>query len=218
MTTPKPNALELAKQGNPKAIAALINRQLQPKGILAKVILDSGCLKILLESDQEIPKEKFSAYLQSGIEKLKIDSLQTIEIQSRNLKTEDFDWIDRIVVGNKSNSDIEDPKKEIESQSEHSRILNEENLSDRNLSHVEYLRSRNVSEKRISDSLNSNTPYFGCLVYWLWIAFGFCFFYFNYLFYSRANVHSHKTCFFRCIELSTFILCSRQVCQSDGSR
>ena len=32
-----PTALELAKQGNPKAIAALMNRSLQAKGITVKV-------------------------------------------------------------------------------------------------------------------------------------------------------------------------------------
>lgn len=39
MTTAKPNILELAKRGNPKAIEALLNRHLQPKGITAKVAL-----------------------------------------------------------------------------------------------------------------------------------------------------------------------------------
>ncbi len=31
------NILQLAKQGNPKAIATIINRQLEPKGIIAQV-------------------------------------------------------------------------------------------------------------------------------------------------------------------------------------
>lgn len=46
------NDLELAKQGNPHAIAALMNRQLQPKGITAKATLKDGCLQIMLESTQ----------------------------------------------------------------------------------------------------------------------------------------------------------------------
>ncbi|WP_324978394.1 hypothetical protein [Nostoc sp.] len=32
MTNVQPNLLQLAKQGDPKAIAALMNRSLQPKG------------------------------------------------------------------------------------------------------------------------------------------------------------------------------------------
>lgn len=46
------NILELAKQGDVKAIAALMNRQLQPKGITAKVAMNDSCLQIMLESDQ----------------------------------------------------------------------------------------------------------------------------------------------------------------------
>ncbi|WP_277926746.1 MULTISPECIES: hypothetical protein [Nostoc] len=39
----QPNLLELAKQGDAQAIASLINRQLQPKGITAKVALKDAC-------------------------------------------------------------------------------------------------------------------------------------------------------------------------------
>lgn len=35
----QPNLLELAKQGDTKAIATLINRQLQPKGITGVYLL-----------------------------------------------------------------------------------------------------------------------------------------------------------------------------------
>lgn len=176
MTSSKPNALELAKQGNPKAIEALINRQLQPKGILAKVKFESGCLKILLESDKEIPEENLCTYLKNGIKKLKINSVQKLIIQARNLETQDIEWIGRIEIDQENALSIEETGKSGKLDVEHSSVLNEEKLSDRDLSHVEYLRSINVSEKRISDSLNPNTPYFGCLAYWLWIAFGFCLF------------------------------------------
>ncbi|WP_242063438.1 hypothetical protein [Nostoc sp. FACHB-892] len=39
----QPNLLELAKQGDAQAIASLMNRQLQPKGITAKVALKDAC-------------------------------------------------------------------------------------------------------------------------------------------------------------------------------
>jgi len=39
MTTAQPNPVELAKQGDVRAIAFLINRSLQPKGITARIIL-----------------------------------------------------------------------------------------------------------------------------------------------------------------------------------
>ncbi len=39
--------LERAKQGDPEAIATLMNRILQPKGITAKAILQNRCLVVI---------------------------------------------------------------------------------------------------------------------------------------------------------------------------
>ena len=59
MTQAQPNLLELAKQGNAKAlakrarvaqIAALMNRQLPPKSITAKAIHKYGRLRVILAS------------------------------------------------------------------------------------------------------------------------------------------------------------------------
>ena len=44
------NLLELAKQGDAKAIATLMNSQLQPKGIKAKVSIANNCLMVIAES------------------------------------------------------------------------------------------------------------------------------------------------------------------------
>ncbi|CDN11749.1 MAG: hypothetical protein HRU34_13895 [Richelia sp.] len=49
MNPSEPNIVELARQGNPKAIASLINRQLNPKGISVKTNLKDTCLQIFLE-------------------------------------------------------------------------------------------------------------------------------------------------------------------------
>jgi hypothetical protein len=49
MSQTPPNLTELAKQGNANAIAALMNRQLQPRGITAKAALKVGCLSVILE-------------------------------------------------------------------------------------------------------------------------------------------------------------------------
>ncbi|MCT7967037.1 hypothetical protein NG799_11885 [Laspinema sp. D1] len=53
----QPNLLELAKQGDAKAIATLMNRKLQPKGITAKASMKNDCLQIMLESAQVPPKK-----------------------------------------------------------------------------------------------------------------------------------------------------------------
>lgn len=52
MTTAQPNPVELAKQGDVRAIALLINRSLQSKGIVARSVLKDGCLQIMLEATQ----------------------------------------------------------------------------------------------------------------------------------------------------------------------
>ncbi|AFZ13849.1 hypothetical protein Cri9333_3010 [Crinalium epipsammum PCC 9333] len=44
------NLLELAKQGDAKAIATLMNSQLQPKGLKAKVSIANNCLMVIAES------------------------------------------------------------------------------------------------------------------------------------------------------------------------
>ena len=60
------NSSELARQGDPHAIADLINRNLQPKGIAAKTSIKESCLKILLEAE-DVPDQKILAnYIYQG--------------------------------------------------------------------------------------------------------------------------------------------------------
>jgi len=75
------NTLQLAKQGDPKAIASLINRQLQPKGITAKASLKDGFLQIMLES-ASVPKQQVMV---TGLRKLiasfDVESIQKLQKQ-----------------------------------------------------------------------------------------------------------------------------------------
>lgn len=47
----QPNLVALAQQGDPRAIAALVNQHLQPQGIQGRVTVKTGSLHLLLESD-----------------------------------------------------------------------------------------------------------------------------------------------------------------------
>ena len=88
----QPNLLELAKQGNPKAIAALINRQLQPKGITAKAEMKNGCLQIMLESAQ-VPKEQaIVAFVRKGMMGLGASSIKKVRVYGRQLGEEFPAW------------------------------------------------------------------------------------------------------------------------------
>jgi hypothetical protein len=74
----QPNLLELAKQGNARAIATLMNRQLQAKRITAKASLKEGCLKVMLESQQVPPQEASVTFVRYGLTNLKPASIQKV--------------------------------------------------------------------------------------------------------------------------------------------
>lgn len=77
------NTLELAKQGDVKAIAFLLNRQLQPKGITATVSRQDSCLYVMLEAAQ-VPNQKVLAeWIHKSIIRLGVASLEQINIYGR---------------------------------------------------------------------------------------------------------------------------------------
>jgi cytoskeletal protein RodZ len=80
MTTSPPNFTELAKQGNPGAIAALMNRSLQPKGITAKVAAIGNNLQIRLESAQVPNQAALVKFVHKGLTTLAVESIQTVHL------------------------------------------------------------------------------------------------------------------------------------------
>lgn len=88
----QPNILELAKQGNAKAITILINRQLQPKGITAKAVLKEGCLQIMLESAPVPKQEVLVAFLRKGITGLEVKSIKRVKVYGRQTGEEFPAW------------------------------------------------------------------------------------------------------------------------------
>jgi len=91
-TTTQPNLLELAKQGNAHAIAALINRQLQPKGITAKAALKDGCLQLMLESAQTLNQQVLVAFVRKGITGLGAASIERVKVYGRQIGEEFPIW------------------------------------------------------------------------------------------------------------------------------
>lgn len=68
----QPNLLNLAKQGDTRALTSLLNRSLQPRGITAKATKRDEQLHILLEAP-EIPSKPASVRcIQQGLEKLEL--------------------------------------------------------------------------------------------------------------------------------------------------
>jgi aspartyl protease family protein len=100
------NFLELAKQGNEKAIAALLNRALQPKGISVKAIRQEGCLRVLLESAQLPDQQALVSYLQKNFVKLAVSSIHTIEVQAKQAEVAKIAWSQQIR--------LQEPQKRVE--------------------------------------------------------------------------------------------------------
>ena len=86
------SSLDLAKQGDPKAITLLLNRSLISKGIRAKVNRKNDCLGILLEGNQLSDRSKLVAFIQQGIEKLELADVKTLQIFGREKGEKNPAW------------------------------------------------------------------------------------------------------------------------------
>ncbi|MBW4539905.1 MAG: type IV pilin-like G/H family protein [Myxacorys chilensis ATA2-1-KO14] len=86
------NLLDLAKQGEPDAIAALMNAVLEPKGITAHAEREYDCLNILLESPKTLNQETLTAFIQKGLLELGTDSIRTVRAQGKKLGTDSLSW------------------------------------------------------------------------------------------------------------------------------
>lgn len=76
----KLNTLELAKQGDVKVIAFLLNRQLQPKGITAIVSRQDSSLQVMLEAEKVPSKKILAEWIHKAIVRLDVASIERINI------------------------------------------------------------------------------------------------------------------------------------------
>ena len=86
------NLLKLAKQGNPKAIAAMLNQSLKSKNITAKVNLKDGCLHVLLESAQLPKQQTLVSFIRKGLIQLEAESIKTVKVYGRQTGEEFPAW------------------------------------------------------------------------------------------------------------------------------
>ncbi|NJR66489.1 MAG: hypothetical protein HC772_16080, partial [Leptolyngbyaceae cyanobacterium CRU_2_3] len=76
----QPHVLELAKQGDPQAIATLMNQSLQPRGMTATVERQGEVLEVVLEADRVPNRDALTAFVQKGIGNLGVESIQSVRI------------------------------------------------------------------------------------------------------------------------------------------
>ncbi len=92
-------AKQLAQQGDPKAIASAINHSLKPKGIIADVMRDNGCLHVMLEGEQ-VPnhQQALVKFVHNGMKKLEIQSVYSVKVYGRQFGEDLPAWEEEIVL------------------------------------------------------------------------------------------------------------------------
>jgi pilus assembly protein FimV len=86
------NLLELAKQGDPQAIATLMNRSLQPRGMTASVDRQGSCLYVTLQAEQVPNRQVLTAFVQNGISNLGVSSIQLVKIAGQQFGMAEPAW------------------------------------------------------------------------------------------------------------------------------
>ncbi|TVR16666.1 MAG: hypothetical protein EA395_00165, partial [Phormidium sp. GEM2.Bin31] len=89
--------LKQAKQGDPKAIAALMNRSTQAKGISVKASLKDRCLQVLLEGDVVPHQGKTVEFVRDGMAKLQVEGVDRVKVYGRQVGQETPVWQEEIV-------------------------------------------------------------------------------------------------------------------------
>ncbi len=86
----------LAKQGDVKAVATLINQKLQVSGVVAKVSTKNDCLQIMLEAAEVPNQEQMVALLESEFQELGVQGINRLRLYGKQ-SGEDFpDWQEEI--------------------------------------------------------------------------------------------------------------------------
>jgi Tfp pilus assembly protein PilE len=86
------NLVELARRGEPDAIAILMNAVLGPKGITARASLDRDCLNVLLESPKRLNQDTITNFIQKGLLELEILSIHKVRASGKKLTEDRIAW------------------------------------------------------------------------------------------------------------------------------
>jgi uncharacterized protein (DUF697 family) len=92
MTASQLNLMERARKADTEAIAALMNRSLQPKGITAKVSLKEHCLKVMLEAPQAPEQKALVEFIRKGIAGLNTGAIKQVKVYGRELGDDFPNW------------------------------------------------------------------------------------------------------------------------------
>jgi len=111
-TDNKPTVQQAAKQGNPQAIAILLNHRLQPKGITAKVSAKNSSFSIIVESTKTPPQIQLVNFVRQVFVTLDINLWQTVKIYGRRIGEDFPDWHEEILIEQKPVLSLKDLAKQ----------------------------------------------------------------------------------------------------------
>jgi protease PrsW len=109
--------VKLAQQGDLGAIAQVLNRHLQPRGITAKILLRDQCLKVLLSSPRPLSQPAFVLLIQKQITSLRIPSVKLVRVYSQQIGEADPTWSQEFILPVVESEPIEKPQPDKPSQS-----------------------------------------------------------------------------------------------------
>lgn len=86
------NFQELAKQGNPEAIASFLNSQWQSEEITVAVNLNGDCLEVILDASPVPAQDQSVEFIRSELTTLQPDSIRLVKVDGREIGQSDSAW------------------------------------------------------------------------------------------------------------------------------
>ena len=100
------DVLKFAKQGNPKAIEAIFNKQLSASNIAVKAIVRDGCLQIMFESKQTLSQVTIVNWVKKVLTAIKPENIQTVKVYSKQSGDDFPKWHEEFELAEKKKVDV----------------------------------------------------------------------------------------------------------------
>ncbi|MGL5195252.1 MAG: CapA family protein [Chroococcales cyanobacterium] len=103
------NIVNLAKQGDPAAIAVLLNQALRIRNMTAQVVRHDNRLHILLEADRIPDRQAYIAYIEDGLTRLNVGSIHSVRVYARQIGQKVPAWDEAFEFGKATISPLSSP-------------------------------------------------------------------------------------------------------------
>lgn len=92
----RPSLLQRAKQGDPEAIAALMNLTLEPRGVTADVVRIQDCLHISFSSSRVLNKNTVIRFTRKGLKNLAAKPIHKVKLYGMKVGEELPIWVEEV--------------------------------------------------------------------------------------------------------------------------